>query len=506
MPDNDPIQFEQPFIREPATRLEDIHLTLLPGPLLKSEAMTAFYEQSLNGVRGNDRINRIARELEGCFNKTHYQALLVGHSGSGKSTEITRLQGLVREKFELIRVSVATQLDPGNFQPFDVLLVMLADAVEKTAKILKDKGWIQLPFGDRLEKLHQWFGKSEEVERRTTTIGAEAAAGIDLAKNSFWARALGLFATVRAEARYSSTRDKSVIKYQLTRLDELISIANLILAQCNDELRRATGKEWIFIGEDFDKQGVDPERVLDLFVTNSNALKLLHAHFIFTVPIALVRSSHVHSLPVAANRVIVLPDVMVYDKDHNPEQAGREAIAKLLNRRLLPELFAPGQQNRLIEASGGNIRELFSLVLEAANNALDRLDGLAASNQQQGILPKVGQADRVITPDDARKAILTRRSSYRNQLGQSEFDTRRLSEGKRTPITYAEKAERLVQIYNRDPGHDVPDDVLYSLLQSRVVQEFNGEIWYGVHPLVVSILIEHTKLDPGSPGSVDLGR
>ena len=43
-------------------------------------------------------------------------------------------------------------------------------------------------------------------------------------------------------------------------------------------------------------------------------------------------------------------------------------------------------------------------------------------------------------------------------------------------------------VYRRDPEHDIADAVLYSLLRGRALQEFNGEGWLGVHPLVVDIL------------------
>lgn len=47
------------------------------------------------------------------------------------------------------------------------------------------------------------------------------------------------------------------------------------------------------------------------------------------------------------------------------------------------------------------------------------------------------------------------------------------------------KADRLVAIDERRPDDDVPDPVRYSLRNARAVQEFNGERWFGVHPLVV---------------------
>jgi hypothetical protein len=60
--------------------------------------------------------------------------------------------------------------------------------------------------------------------------------------------------------------------------------------------------------------------------------------------------------------------------------------------------------------------------------------------------------------------------------------------------------KRLTAVYDGAPDSDVPDPVLYSLLRGRAVQEFNGECWFGVHPIVVDILKEQAHLKPQDPG------
>jgi hypothetical protein len=101
----------------------------------------------------------------------------------------------------------------------------------------------------------------------------------------------------------------------------------------------------------------------------------------------------------------------------------------------------------------------------------------------------------VIGPDDARSAIAKMRREYRMRLGQSPFDLHQ--------IPYSEKLERLIAVYNGSSANDVPDPVLYSLLRSRAVEEFNGDGWYGVHPLVVDILKAQQHLKPQDPGGTD---
>jgi hypothetical protein len=68
------------------------------------------------------------------------------------------------------------------------------------------------------------------------------------------------------------------------------------------------------------------------------------------------------------------------------------------------------------------------------------------------------------------------------------------------PIPYPEKTSKLLAVYNDAPDSGVPDAALYSLLRGRAIQEFNGDRWCGVHPLVVDILKEQRHLKPQDPG------
>jgi hypothetical protein len=171
-------------------------------------------------------------------------------------------------------------------------------------------------------------------------------------------------------------------------------------------------------------------------------------------------------------------DTPVYNQKHLPHEKGRSAIQTVLEARVRPSLFAEGQMTRLIEASGGNLRDLFALVLDAGEGARAR-----------------NQAATMIGPDDAKAAISKMRRDYRMKLGQSPYDAQ--------PIPYSEKSKRLVAVYEGKPDSDIPDPVLYSLLRGRAIQEFNGDGWYGVHPLVVDILKDQQHLKPQDRGGTD---
>jgi hypothetical protein len=289
---------------------------------------------------------------------------------------------------------------------------------------------------------------------------------------------LGLFATVKGEMRYAADRKKEIVEYRLSRLSTLISLANRLLDECNQLSREGTSKEWLFIGEDFDKPGIPGARVEGLFLTYANVFKELRTHLIFTIPIGLGYSEQVVQLPFPGDRIFSIPDTPVFRPDHTPHIEGRDAISRVLEARILSELFEAGQMTRLIVASGGNLRDLFSLVTQAADNAILR-----------------GSPNGTIGSSDVDAAVSNLRTEYVRRLGRSPFD--------KQEIAYGEKAGRLVQIYNSDPNAIIPDAALYSLLRSRAVQEFDGERWYGVHPLVVDILRAQGRIQGGAPGGTE---
>lgn len=454
-----------------ATTLEEAYRTLSPEPLVTEEELAAFYSPQLNAVRGGDRVERLSLRLHqasGSFCK----AFLMGHSGVGKSTELSRLIRRVGDKYSVIRFSLTSQLDPISFKPFDVLLFMMAEVVERTARPVAEGGAGRTPSEARLRELWDWFAieTSTVTRERQAMVGAEGGAGLE--GRSLWASILGLFANVKGEIRYAADRKTELVEYRFNRLSTLIELANRLLDDCNLLLREATGKEWLFVGEDFDKPGVSPARVEELFLTYGNVIRDLRAHLIFTIPIALGYSQQGNRLPVP-NSVTPILDTPVYDLRHARHRDGVVALRSLLTARVDAGLFTTGVVDRLAVASGGNLRDLLFLAREAVEEAI-----LAGAQ-------KVGKphADTVVN---------RLRLEYTRRLGESPFD--------KELVPYEQKAARLVKVYDNVPDAKIPDPVLYSLFHCRAVQEFNGEGWLGVHPLVVDILKTQGRLPNDAAG------
>lgn len=455
----------------PATDLDHLYRTLRPEPLIDPEEFKEYYREQVNEVRGEDTVARLSLKLQQAYRTLPFKAFLMGHPGVGKSTEISRLLERVKEQHVGVRLSIATELNPASFKVFDVLLLMLIRLVEEADR-MKAVPLAGVLSEHLVSDIQQWFGTERVTRNRFTTTAAGAEAGAGIKSDSPWAGLLGLFASAKAEVKYTANRNTETVEYRLRRLAELVDLCNRLIDVCSRTMLDRTGREWLLVVEDLDKTGISPEQLQDLFVQYGTVFQDLRVSMIFTIPVWLAYSPEANRLPFDP---YMIHDTPVYDQKHSPHERGRSAVQSVLEARVLPSLFAEGQMTRLIEASGGNLRDLFKLVVDAGEGARARNPTAAA-----------------IGPDDANAAISKMRWEHRMKLGQSPYDAH--------PIPYSEKSARLLAVYNRASDSDIPDPVLYSLLRGRAVQEFNGTRWYGVHPLVVDILKEQQHLKPQDPG------
>ncbi len=459
-------------IWKPADNLNDVFKNFSPEPLTGHEEFDAFYRGAVNDVRGEDKVKRISLGLNRAFQGSRFKCLVAGHPGVGKSTELTKLAFGIEEKYEVIRFSVTNELDPVSFRPFDVLLLIMIETAEQTEKILKENKSKEKLSDNLLTDVLNWFALEKVTLEKDTRIAGSIEAGAGAEGGSLWANVLGLFAVTKGEMKYSSDRKKEIVEYRLNRISEILNLANRLLDECNALLYKVIEKEWLIIGEDFDKSGIPIARVEDFFITYSNILKNLSIHIIATIPVTLAYSGQAESL---LDKPFCIPDIPVFDKDHRVHDAGRKAIQSILEARMDAKLFDDGQIARLITASGGNLRDLFSMVMYATDNAIMR-------------------NVKTISEDDVTKSINNKRIEYRRSLGESSYD--------KVAISLKDKVDQLIKIYDGKPDTKITNQVMHSLLRARAVQEFNGEGWYGVHPLVVDLLADLEELDRADSGSV----
>ncbi len=134
-------------LRKAATMEEAVGV-LMPEPL-KPEEMEEFYIQT-DEVR--DENCPATEEIKLKLIKEHSgKILFAGHRGSGKSTELVRLEQEIKDEYYVIKFSVREHLDIFNLEYSDLILLM----IERIFKKAGEDGYIQ---DEKLiEAVYDWF-------------------------------------------------------------------------------------------------------------------------------------------------------------------------------------------------------------------------------------------------------------------------------------------------------------------------------------------------------------
>jgi hypothetical protein len=386
---------------------------------------------------------------------------LTGLRGSGKTVQLLRLkQDLERRGFAVVMFSAEDYLN--MHEPLNVVdvLFFLVGAISDQAVDydLIDKGDSATSRG--WSRLGQWLSG---LPNRTELTGADV--GMQVV-------APGVFtttATLKAELRRDSAFVAQLRDFLRGRLTELVDEANRIVAEMVHEMRgrwdRGQGKEgeWkglVVIVDSLDhNRAVDSEKfqqvrraLVNLFDKDYDNLRLADCRTVFTLPMYV---------PVAAKTLRRITNVRVSDRDRKPDANGMDAARRVLAQRApsggLDRLLDADAVDRLVRESGGHLRILLGLVMEAVTQAeslpVDDATVSAAIQQvRNGMLPLA---------DDQRRML--RRVAAEHEL----------------PLATQEDW-----------------DVIASLLDQHFVLGYqNGETWYDVHPLL------HDEIDrePATP-------
>ncbi|MGB6942935.1 MAG: hypothetical protein WBE37_11095 [Bryobacteraceae bacterium] len=448
----------------PATTLAEIPQTLNPEALETAEELQAFYQSSIQEVRG---INRTG-QLKLCLEDAHaaqfpFKAFLLGHPGVGKTTELSKLLLDLDNRFRPLRLNITSELNPGTLRFYDVLLLILIRLVYEVSQpsvIGFEDTDLPKMLADVRDHLATRWTKHLRVD--------EAEFGASLGHNIPF---LKLFGNIKQ----GRTRERGSEDYELSFVSELTDLMNSVLQECNRLLRKnQKGREWVIVIEDLEKIGLAADALKDLFMGLRPSLQGLDAHFIIVIPIWLQYSEHAAIVLPPNFKSFVVPDIAVYQKNHQKDEKVIAALRSVVTARVSKDLFADDVLERFCIASGGNLRDLFLMIRNAMLSARLRYAN-------------------VISVEDADGAVASLRNDYKQLLGSTG------QEDAETPLS--EKLDRLVAIYQRkDPTVEVPDRVLYLLLRQRCALQYNGTGWIGVHPLIVDLLIEFARLEQNSPG------
>jgi hypothetical protein len=357
-----------------------------------------------------------------------------GHRGSGKTTELARLERALASSHIVVRMDVEGLLNLGDVDYADLLVVMGLQVYRQAHRSGARLGQ------DKLEGLRFWYRTHvlEEDERPVLerTVETELSLGI---------------ASITASLRTNTPRRQHVRAEAQANLADLLARLNDLL----DELRRKTGKRILTIVDGLDKM-FDLGQVRALFLHGANALLEPRCRVVYTVPIALYYTNDFQQVRLSFPRHFALPNIKVWERDGSPCPEGRQALEEALFRRMDPALLTPEAAERLVELSGGLLKELISLA---------RFSVLRARRPRGDRGP--------VMPDDVEYATRQVRNTYRALLTDEQYrELGRIAQG----------------------GEFINSALAQELLHNLSLLEYNGEgAWWAVHPIVRPLLEEWAR-------------
>ena len=372
--------------------------------------------------------------------------LLMGHKGSGKSTEMIKISEELKEQYEIINFSIAQEVELIGLQYIDVIFAVMSQIIE----YLCDSRTISVDpkILDRMVQYWKNDATLEEVVRDNMELEAGGNASLSfLKKISVYGK--GVFKT--------GTETKKTIRRSIEpKISYLINLINDTLEDINEQLKRSENRELLVVIEDLDK--LDIADAKHIFVEHRKTILSLHLKMIFSFPIYMAYTADFGMINDDFDKYVLYSMIKVQNSDKSRNQEGIDILKQIVYKRTKEELIEPEALEYMICKSGGAIRDLFSMLTDAAILELTKTDS------------------QPITLKDAEIVAKRLQSTYERY------------------IISAEQFKRLIEIY-QDPHPENTDDVLSELLKTLSVIEYNGERWCGVHPVLVDFLREKGKIN-----------
>jgi hypothetical protein len=380
--------------------------------------------------RDRSPIKRIANDLDVVYPQ---KILFTGHRGSGKGTELSKLEKLLGDTFFIVRYTVERVLDLHDLTYVDVLLSMaiqMGESVERAKLKLK-------PETQKL--LERLWSFGQEVEQETGKDKTREISG-EVGVTGALASLLNLGLSFRREATTrQSLREK--VRYRISDLLEGIDH----LAR---DIEGQTKRKVLCIVEDLDKTDLAVSK--EIFYDHGQSISDPPVSIIYTFPVALGHSQEFTQVRGFFNATHTLPNFKLHHKDGTDGQlSGKNQLEQLLLCRVAEPLFEKEARDLLVEYSGGLPRQFILLARDACSEARS-LDATT------------------VTLDHVKAAIARERNLYRRMLSKSQLES--------------------LENIHKDKAMDQIEDNRTLLHNLSVLEYSNDDDWYDVNPIVRDLL------------------
>jgi len=398
----------------------------MEGPLdVNIPADAALYVSGLHGSRdavGSLRRDILRTEGGGVF-------LFTGQSGSGKSTELHRLERDLRAKgAKVYYVDLQEWLnfnEPVSLSAF--LVSLLSGWVDQVGTVTAQR--------TPVERLISFFTKTRLIPEN---IKLDATAGPIKGQIQF---------AMQSDPDFRRSLEANLRK----QLASIVQQAHDFVVELKTDLC-PNGEKCVLLADSIEKTAAAQavyESVQQLFIGDGSALKLPGLHVVYSVSPFMLEENHQLPSALGTGGVVTMPSVHVFQRNTSEADAdGVKAVTELIERRFADwrQVFTPGQLQRLILNTGGDLRELLRAIRVAINEDIEALP----------------------VPEAAIEQAL---SSVRPP--------------KTIPAEHLAWMARLEDSHEPELGDKIDARVLQRYLSTKhVLVYLNGEPWYAVHPLL----------------------
>ena len=323
-----------------AENLKDAYNNLYVEPLKKAQEFKEFYVERPDSA--SSPIGELKDRIEISNRKEKY--LFLGFRGSGKSTELNRLEAALDEdRFLIVNYSIREDLNMSDFD-FKEFFVSMALKIYDMARSES------IPIQQDIEKDFQEFIK------RVTKVTEEEFTSITSGGIS-WSQIILLKINREAKTR----------EYLRTELDLKISDLILRLNWLILDIEDKSGKQIVVIVDDLDKltRGQQSE---DFFYKNYGLLVQPDCFIVYTFPIPLAFHPSYESVRQAFNWDVVLLQIPVKDRQGNEDPEGIEFYSQVVLRRMNQDLL----EDKILEkaiVSTGKLSEFVEIMRDSSLNA-----------------------------------------------------------------------------------------------------------------------------------------
>jgi hypothetical protein len=421
----------------PAKTLREASQAADPRPLASGDPFFV----DLSQARSTRVTEDMRRTIENCAPGRFASIAFSGHRGSGKSTELKRLQNLLAPTCFSFYLDVNEYLDAADVEYTDLFLLVSRRVIEE----LHQAG---VPLDQNLlTAVEQWFLSVTKETQQTVALSAgvttQASAGFEF---PFIAK---LLAKLTADVK-AGTSQKTTTRQELDRyFTGLASNANLLLTAASQALQKdGRPSQVLILVDNLDR--VPPKKAEDLIYAHGSQLQAMNCHAVYTISIDTYYSRT--GIGTVFPDRFLLPNVKlrISKTDPGPNETAIAAMGHAIERRLdVNTLLNPPELARAFVArSGGSLRQLVRLLRQAVLSTQARQ--LAAIDRQA-----------------LDEAALNLQQEFERSLTPADY-----------PLLARTAATKSIE----------KNDPYMGLLRNIAILEYNGmDIWHDVNPLVEPI-------------------